>query len=187
MESYNYHLLKTTTTKNKQINKQTNKEQTANKNKTKSNNNNNNSNCYCRYCYTFTCKELKMLNKYAMTTDCLLTKNSPSNHVVPRRHISTAHALAQYLATKAHTKKSLGIAIETVTCDIFEPCTCAVTWHNFYREHPYMYITCRTRAEGDLPDSLGLHLCVRWHYRSVGHGFKRHEKKHQVHLETSNR
>ena len=131
MESYNYHPLKTTTTKNKQINKQTNKqtnkEQTANKSRTKSNNNNNNSNCYCRYCYPFTCKELKMLNKYAMTTDCLLTKNSPSNHVVPRRHISTAHALAQYLATKAHTKKPFRIAIETVTCDIFQPCTCVVT------------------------------------------------------------
>ena len=132
MESYNYHPLKTTTTKNKQINKQTNKqtnkEQTANKSRTKSNNNNN-SNCYCRYCLlqVNTCKELKMLNKYAMTTDCLLTKNSPSNHVVPSRHISTAHALAQYLATKAHTKKPFRIAIETVTCDIFEPCTCVVT------------------------------------------------------------
>lgn len=41
-----------------------------------------------------------MLNRYAMTTVALPTKNSPSNQVVPSRQVNTAHALAQYLANK---------------------------------------------------------------------------------------
>lgn len=41
-----------------------------------------------------------MLNRYAMTTVALPTKNSPSNQVVPSRQVNTAHALAQYLENK---------------------------------------------------------------------------------------
>lgn len=48
----------------------------------------------------FTCKTLKMLNRYAMTTVAPPTKNSPSNQVVPKRQVNTAHALAQYLTNR---------------------------------------------------------------------------------------
>lgn len=51
----------------------------------------------------FTCKVLKILNRYAKRTVALSRENIPSNQVVPKRHVSTAHTFTQYLRKKVES------------------------------------------------------------------------------------
>ena len=54
---------------------------------------------------TFTCETLKMLKRYAMTTEDSSKKNNPRSQVVPNKQVNTAHAFIQYLKRKTKWRK----------------------------------------------------------------------------------
>ena len=94
-----------------------------------------------------------MLNRYAMITDSLFTKNSPSSHVVPSIQVSTAHALAQYLShdmkqmakrQESYCKALAGLQKGLMIINI-EICILKLT--TFYRLEYFRNIPCYSKRK----------------------------------------